>query len=182
MTISAKPSLLVPLLRLACLTAAALLAVRLAMTLTDQVRWELLDFVVAGALLFGVGAVFIGLTRGRPYARYRVAVAVALLSTLALVWGNLAVGVVGAPERPWNLVYDALVLLMAIGALAARGHARAMVSLMAGAALAMAALAAVSLLSAELREPVRTVLLIHGLFAALFVLSAGLFHRAADTA
>lgn len=44
------------MLRVALVTGLLLLVPLVAMQFTDEVRWNLADFVVAGALLFGVSA------------------------------------------------------------------------------------------------------------------------------
>ena len=82
--------------RVALVTGLLLLVPLVAMQLTDEVRWNLADFVVAGALLFGAGATYHLLAARTDNLAYRAAVGVAVGVTLMLVWANLAVGLIGS--------------------------------------------------------------------------------------
>jgi hypothetical protein len=69
----------------------------IAMKVTGEVKWSAFDFVVAGALLFGAGlAVEIAL-RLVTKLEYRIAACVGILVVLAVVWAELAVGLIGTP-------------------------------------------------------------------------------------
>jgi len=83
------------MLRVALLTGLLLLVPLVAMQFTGEVRWNLADFVVAGALLFGAGATYQLLAARTDNLAYRAAVGVAVGATLMLVWANLAVGLIG---------------------------------------------------------------------------------------
>jgi hypothetical protein len=75
------------------LATALILAVPLAaMQFTDEVVWTLGDFVVAGALLFGTGLMFVLAARQTGKKVYRVAIGIALAALLLWVWIELAVG------------------------------------------------------------------------------------------
>jgi hypothetical protein len=64
----------------------------IAMQFTPEVSWGPGDFVVAGALLFGTGALAVlGLDHVRGTGK-RIALIVGLAVSLALVWAELAVG------------------------------------------------------------------------------------------
>lgn len=64
----------------------------IAMQFTPEVSWGPGDFVVAGALLFGTGALAVlGLDHVRATGK-RIALIVGLAVGLALVWAELAVG------------------------------------------------------------------------------------------
>lgn len=166
--------------------AAALLAVPLvAMQFTNEVVWTASDFLFA-ALMFGiVGCTFEVAVRMSRNIAYRAGAAVGLLAGLLLVWVNGAVGFLGDEGNAWNLLF-ALVLLVAIAG-SAIGHYRA-----AGMARAMAAAAAVQVgigvaaLAAGLGSAgpagLYEAVLGTSLFAALWLLSAGLFLKAARDA
>jgi hypothetical protein len=64
----------------------------IAMQLTDEVNWTLLDFVVAAALLLGTGLLFEFTLRKVNQTKYRIAICLALLFLLLLIWAELAVG------------------------------------------------------------------------------------------
>lgn len=86
--------------RLLCIlaTAAFLLFIPYAvMKLTGEVKWSSFDFVVVGMLLFGAGlAIEIALRLVTKF-EYRIAACVGILILLAVVWAELAVGLIGTP-------------------------------------------------------------------------------------
>ncbi|MEI9910963.1 MAG: hypothetical protein WDO71_15595 [Bacteroidota bacterium] len=80
------------------LTVALLLLIPLiAMLFTDEVKWTLSDFVVAGVLLFGTGLLCELVMRKVSKTGHRIAICVTLLAVLLLVWLELAVGIFGTP-------------------------------------------------------------------------------------
>jgi hypothetical protein len=80
------------------LTVALLLMVPLiAMQFTDEVKWDLLDFAVAGTLLLGTGLTIDLAIRKIQVTRTRIIVCAAILLGLFLIWAELAVGIFGSP-------------------------------------------------------------------------------------
>lgn len=78
--------------------AAALLFVPLvAMKFTDEVKWTLIDFLVAGILLFGAGLTLEIILRKIKKVGYRIVFAITLFIVLFLIWAELAVGIFGTP-------------------------------------------------------------------------------------
>lgn len=76
--------------------AAILMIPLVAMQFTDEVNWSALDFVIAGVLLTGAGFTIDLLFKvGRN--KFRTAVLLTILVLIALVWGELAVGLFGTP-------------------------------------------------------------------------------------
>jgi hypothetical protein len=65
------------------------------MQFTDEVNWTLPDFVVAGVLLLGTGFMCELVMRKVNKIKYRIAICVALLAVLLLIWLELAVGIFG---------------------------------------------------------------------------------------
>jgi len=164
------------MLRVALVTGLLLLVPLVAMQFTDEVRWNLADFVVAGALLFGAGATYHLLAARTDNLAYRAAVGVAVGATLMLVWANLAVGLIGSEDNPANLMYLGVLAVGIIGALVARFHARGMARALSAMALAQALVALVAL-GLRSSGPLEIVA-VNGLFVALFAGSAYLFRRA----
>jgi len=74
-----------------------LLVPLIAMQFTDEVNWTLPDFVVAGVLLLGTGLMCELVLRKVKNINYRIAICVALLLALLLIWAELAVGIFGTP-------------------------------------------------------------------------------------
>jgi len=80
------------------LTSVFLLLIPLiAMQFTDEVNWNLFDFIVAGALLLSTGLMCELVIRKINKIKYRIAICVALLIVFLLIWVELAVGVFGTP-------------------------------------------------------------------------------------
>ena len=78
------------------LTAAIILLIPLiAMQFTDEVNWTLFDFAVAGTLLLGTGLLCELVLRKVNKVKYRIAICVALLVVLFIIWAELAVGIFG---------------------------------------------------------------------------------------
>ena len=69
----------------------------LAMQFTDEVKWTLFDFIVAGVLLFGSGLMIELVIRRVSNIQYRIVILIILLFALILVWAELAVGIFGTP-------------------------------------------------------------------------------------
>jgi hypothetical protein len=96
----------------AVLGAAILLLIPLtAMQFTEEVRWTLFDFVVAGGLLLGTGLIYVLISRQTANTAYRLATGLAIFSGLFLIWTNLAVGIIGSEDEPVNLVYWSVIAI-----------------------------------------------------------------------
>ncbi len=67
----------------------------IAMQFTEEVKWELFDFIVAGVLLLGTGLVCEVVLRTVRSTKNRVLLCGILLLILFLVWAELAVGLFG---------------------------------------------------------------------------------------
>ena len=76
-------------------TGLLLLLPLCAMRWTDEVRWDGADFAAAGVLLGGTGMLYVGLSRLVRTASQRRWIGLALALGLALVWIELAVGIIG---------------------------------------------------------------------------------------
>ena len=75
--------------------ALILLLPLVAMQFTDEVKWDVADFVFTGALLIGVGVPYELAVRKTGNAAYRAAVGLALAAAFILILVNGAVGVIG---------------------------------------------------------------------------------------
>ena len=62
-----------------------------------EVNWTLPDFVVAGVLLLGAGLMCELVMRKVKKTQHRIAICAALITTLFLIWLELAVGIFGTP-------------------------------------------------------------------------------------
>ncbi len=68
-----------------------------AMLFTHEVNWTVLDFIVAGTLLFGAGLLCELALRKVKTIKYRIIICIAILLLFALVWIELAVGIFNSP-------------------------------------------------------------------------------------
>lgn len=69
----------------------------LAMQFTSEVNWSPFDFLVMSILLLSTGLVSELVLRKVKKMEYRIALCVAILATLFLIWAELAVGIFGTP-------------------------------------------------------------------------------------
>ncbi|HYD98317.1 MAG TPA: hypothetical protein VEH84_02945 [Alphaproteobacteria bacterium] len=154
---------------------AALLLLPLAgMQVSAEVAWGPGDFVLAAALIGGVGLAFELAARAAPNRTYLAAVAVALATAFILVWANLAVGIVGAEDNPANRMYGGVLAVGAAGAAIARFRPRGMALALIATAAAQVLVAVIALMAGLGSAGAPT-----AAFAALWLASAWLFHRAA---
>lgn len=132
------------------------------------------DFVFLLILLAGVGGAWELADRVGDRNAYRAASAIALAAVLLCAWINLAVGIVGSEDDPANLIYAAILAVAAFGAIAARLRPRGMARAMTAAAVAqLLAFAFVLAAGRGFTGPITL------FFAALWLISASLFRRAA---
>ena len=158
------------------LAAVLLLLPALAMRVTDEVVWTTADFVVMGALLGTIGLGIEFLVRQSDSGAYRFGAVVTMLTAFLTIWANLAVGMIGNEDNPYNLAFFGLLLLVLVGAIAVRFRAQGMAAVT---ALAAAAQAAASL--GGIGSDPRGALVSLG-FAGLWLLAAALFWGAGRNA
>jgi hypothetical protein len=162
--------------------ALILLAPSVAMQFTDEVAWDAFDFASMGALLGGVGLGVELTVRKACNAAYRTAAAVALAATFLLVWVNAAVGIIGSEQEDANLLYGGVLAVGLIGAVIARFRPAGLTRAMAATAFAQAMVLVIAPMfgagsTALVWSP--EVLVLTGFFAAMWLLSAWLFRKAA---
>ena len=77
---------------IAIATAAILLIPLVAMQFTAQVSWDMADFIVMGALLFGMASLFVVAARTTA-RRHRKLIGVIFVAAFLYIWAELAVGI-----------------------------------------------------------------------------------------
>ena len=77
---------------IALASGALLLIPLIAMKITNEVAWNLADFIVMGSLVFGMSSVFVLVARKLP-RRHRLIVGGAFVAVFLFIWAELAVGV-----------------------------------------------------------------------------------------
>ena len=77
---------------IAIATAAILLIPLVALQFTAQVSWDMADFIVMGALLFGMASLFVVAARTTA-RRHRKLIGVIFVAAFLYIWAELAVGI-----------------------------------------------------------------------------------------
>jgi len=144
--------------------------------------WTGFDYAfAAGAILLVGGAFELAVRMSRNLA-YRAGVAVALATSLLLVWINGAVGIIGKEGNPANLMYFCVIGAALAGAIVARFEARGMARAMAVASACQFLVTTIALAAGlgatEPPGPIG-ILALNLLFVSLWAASAMLFRRAA---
>lgn len=85
------------IIRVVIATGAVLLAPFLAMQFSDEVDWDLTDFVIIGALVMSTGLIYEFIAKKVTNRVHRTALALGLAAVSVLIWIELAVGVLGTP-------------------------------------------------------------------------------------
>ncbi len=75
---------------IAALTGIILMIPLVAMQFTDEVVWQVGDFIVAGVLLSGAGLLFWRVSRRMQKFSHKAIAALIVLAMLLVVWVNLA--------------------------------------------------------------------------------------------
>jgi hypothetical protein len=141
------------------------------------------QFVMAGIVLLLAGLVCLLVASWGRSGAYKLAAGVAVVASLLLVWGNLAVGFIGSEDNPVNLLYGAVLAVGFVGAAVARLQPQGMARAMFAAAATQFAVPFVALLikQPELTMGVLWVIVLNTIFAGLWVAAGLLFRRASAT-
>ena len=112
---------------------------------------------------------------------YRIAAGLALTAAFLIVWLNVAAGLIGIEDDdPANLLYVGVLAIGFIGAMIARLQPRGLARALFATALAQALVGAIALQLPNTASSGQIVIL-HGLFVALFAAAAFLFRHAGET-
>jgi hypothetical protein len=163
-------------------TAAFLLLPLIAMQFTNEMNWDETDFIVFGAMLFGACGVYELAARMTPNFAYRAAVGVAVVAAFILIWMNLAVGIIGSEDNPANLMYGGVLAIAITGAFIVRFRPHSMARVLVATAFAQALVGVIALvagLGSTGENWPRVIVVLTSFFAALWLVSAWLFRRAA---
>ncbi len=85
------------LLIIVTIVALLLLIPLIAMQFTNEVNWNLADFIVAAILLLSTGFTIEFIIIKVKKSKYRIALSLAAVIMLLLIWAELAVGIFGTP-------------------------------------------------------------------------------------
>jgi uncharacterized membrane protein YoaT (DUF817 family) len=65
----------------------------IAMQFTNEVNWDILDFIVAVVLLLNTGLACNFIIQKVKNTKFRIAICLAIVVILFLIWGEIAVGI-----------------------------------------------------------------------------------------
>jgi hypothetical protein len=160
---------------------AVLLLPLVAMLFTDAVDWDWFDFAAMALLLGCTGlAVEFLATRSRSTS-YRAGAGLGLLAAFLLIWINLAVGIIGSEANPANRVFLLAPAVLAAAAIVVRFRPAGMAFVMVLSAFALVLVPPAAWIFMRQLPPhdILEALGVTGLLAAMWLLSAMLFRRAA---
>ncbi|MDX1950701.1 MAG: hypothetical protein SFY81_00875 [Verrucomicrobiota bacterium] len=165
------------LIRILLAVASILIVPLIAMQFSNEVVWTLTDFIIAGALLLGIGLTYELAARKGGNLKYRAAVLLALAATLLMVWLNLAVGIIGTESNPANLMYIGVLAVGIVGAILARHQPTKLARALFATALSQTIVTIIALvanLGSPENGPLKIVIL-NALFITMWIASALLF-------
>jgi len=164
------------------LVAGLLVAPAIAMQFTDDIQWAPSDFIFAGVVLIGAGAIAELAVRASGAWSYRIGVGLAVFASALLLWFNGAVGIIGSEDNPANLLYLGVILAALVGSVASRFRAGGMALAMAAAAALQVIVGVLAVLrgwGAGSENWPRPVIVLSIVFGLIWLSSAALFRRAA---
>ena len=154
--------------------AALLLAPLVAMQFTSEVDWDETDFIVMGFIFGSLGLALEFMVSRSQSIAYRIASGIAILAAFLLIWANLAVGMIGSEDNPYNLLFGGVLAIALVGSIATRFRPRGMAIATAAAGLAQIAIA-VGGVPTDARGA-----LFSAILGGLWLLAALLFLKSAD--
>lgn len=163
------------------LVAGLLVTPAVAMRFTDEVQWTTSDFIFAGVVLVGAGAIAELAVRASGAWSYRIGAGLAVLASALLFWINGAVGIIGSEDNPANLLYLAVMLAALLGAIASRfrpGGLSLTMVWVAGLQAVVGALAVLKGWGAGSENWPQPVIVLSIIFCLIWLASAALFRRA----
>lgn len=155
-----------------------------AMQFTEEVQWTLFDFIFAGVLLMGSGLTIEFVSRRMSNAAYKIAVAIAVLTSLGLIWVNGAVGIIGSEDNPANILYGGVLFVGLVGAALSYLKPRGMSFTLFAMAVVQALVPVIAIMIWDPALDVSAVALFmfNGFFVVAYAVSGILFrHAAANT-
>jgi hypothetical protein len=100
--------------------SALLLAPLIAMQFTSEVDWDETDFIAMGFIFGSLGLSLEFMISRSDSIAYRIASGIAILAAFLLIWANLAVGMIGYENNPYNLLFGGVLAIVLVGSTAAR--------------------------------------------------------------
>ncbi len=160
----------------------ALLVPFAGMRFTNEINWDLSDFIIMGSVLGGIGLFYEGVIRRSQRMRFRLAWMTGILGAFLLFWVNGAVGMIGHENQEANVLYRSVLAVLLVGALISRCKSKGMAITMFLMAIVQMAVPVTALIIWPPSEiswapSVFGVFLLSSFFAFLFFISGVLFKR-----
>lgn len=162
-------------------TMGIMLVPLMAMQFTNEVNWDITDFLVGGTLFLVTGLSYEVVATKAANKIYRTAIGLGLFTSLLLIWINLAVGLIGSENNPANWMYAAVLGVVYGGAFASRLKVETMVWVMCAAAVSQILVAFIAIIAGWGQEGANwpwSIVGINLIFASMWLGTAGLFERA----
>ena len=115
----------------------------IAMQFTSEVNWDAADFIAMGAIIFTACAACELAARASSNGAYRLGAISAVAAAFMTIWANLAVGMIGSEDNPYNLLFGGVLALALTGGIAVRFKASKLALVMLAAAIVHAVVAAI---------------------------------------
>lgn len=125
--------------------AMLLLIPAIAMRFTSEVQWDETDFIVMGGMLAIAGLALELLLRRSRRIAFRLGALTAVFAGFFVIWANLAVGMIGSEDNPYNLRFGAVLGVAIVGAILSRARPPGLAATYALAALVQIGLGAAGL-------------------------------------
>jgi hypothetical protein len=142
---------------------------------TEGVNWGPGDFLAAAVMILGAGLLYEWAATRAGTTTHRIAVAIMAGTALFLVWSNLAVGIIGEPGNPVNLLYFGVLAVLVVGASIARLEPRGMSVALFATANSQALVSVIALVAGQPAMPA-----IDAVFIGAWVVSGLLFRQASQ--
>ncbi len=172
------------IIRIAIVTGLILMIPLVAMQFVEGWNWSLIDFIAAGALIFGTGLSYELISRKGSTTKYKIAAGIAIGAAFLLIWINMAVGFIGSGANLPNVMYFGVICLGMIGATVARLQPKGMAYTMFAMATAQFLVPVVALIVVRpvLDEPagIIGVFMLNLFFVMLFFISGLLFRHSSN--
>ena len=150
------------------------------MLTTEEVNWDATDFIVGGIFIYVFSMLFQLAHQATENISLKVAYGLAIVATFLLVWVNLAVGLIGSKNEPFNLAYFSVIATGLIGAFISKMKLQGLRNTMIAMSLNMVIIGIIALLigmqfvyGSSTSEIIRVTIM----FTITFTVSAYLFHR-----
>lgn len=105
---------------------AIILIPLIAMQFSQEVNWDMFDFLIAWILIFGAGFTFQLISMKTEAISYKIATGLAVFASLAILWVNGAVGIIGNENNPVNFLFGFVLAMVILGSFIAQLEAKAM--------------------------------------------------------